>query len=262
MIGFIGAGHMATALMQGMINGGVSAKAFMAFDVNAHRMDAMATMGVGVAKSMEEIARHSDTIVLAVKPKDTGTVCETLHAAGFMGDVLSIVTAWTQEMLVKALPDASGIIRAMPNTPAEVGEGVIAFAANHTLGPERFEALSKMFAACGRCVTVQESLFDAVTGVCGSAPAYVYMFIEALADAGVKQGLPRDTAYTLAAQTMVGAGRMVLETGKHPAALKDAVCSPGGTTIEAVYALEQGGLRAAVIHAVDVCVQKVKALLG
>ena len=262
MIGFIGAGHMATALMQGMTNKGLPPSELIAFDVSQARMAAMWDIGVGTAGSAAELAERADMVVLAVKPKDTRALLADLNReVGGLRDVLSIITGWTHAMLEEALPGARGIARAMPNTPSLIGEGAIAVASNHTLKPDRFEALMQALSACGRVVVVEEGLFDAVTGICGSAPAYVYMFIEALADAGVRQGLPRDVAYTLASQTMVSSGRMVLQTGQHPAALKDAVCSPGGTTIEAVYALEKGGMRAAVMDAVDACVKKVKSLV-
>ena len=260
MIGFIGAGNMASALMRGMLGKGRAGAELIAFDVDPGRMDAMRDLGVGVARSARDVAERAETIVLAVKPKDTPALLADLREAGKVRDVLSIITGWTQEMLMDALPAARGIARAMPNTPALVGEGVIAFASNHTLQPARFEALSLALSACGTIAVVEERLFDAVTGICGSAPAYCYMFIEALADAGVRHGLPRATAYALASQTAIGAGRMVLETGEHPGALKDAVCSPGGTTIEAVYALEKGGMRAAVMDAVDACVRKAQGL--
>ncbi|MDD3921812.1 MAG: pyrroline-5-carboxylate reductase [Eubacteriales bacterium] len=144
----------------------------------------------------------------------------------------------------------------MPNTPCMVGEGMIAFDADHTLTTDDMEMAKAVFLATGRVEIVNSALMNAVTGVSGSGPAYVYLFIEALADGGVRAGLPRNTAYTLAAQTVLGAAKMVLDTEKHPGALKDAVCSPGGTTIEAVAALEKAGLRSAVLDAVSVCVQK------
>jgi len=198
-------------------------------------------------------------IVLAVKPKDTAALLDQL-AGEAGGEVFSIVTGWTQQMLAAALPKARGIVRAMPNTPVQVGAGVIALAENHTFSSAAFASLQKLLSACGRTVVIPETLFDAVTGVSGSGPAYVYVFIEALADAGVRQGLPRAMAYTLASQTLLGAAKMVLETGEHPAALKDAVASPAGTTIEARYALEKAGFRGAVIDAVDACAVKAAQL--
>ncbi len=247
---------MATALIQGMIGGGMEASAIGAYDVSTARMDAMRAIGVKTFANAVELADACDMTVLAVKPKDTAALLSVLNGQAEVLDVLSIVTGWTQKMLEAALPKARGIARCMPNTPALVREGVIALASNHSLTWDRFDWLQNALASCGRTVVVTENLFDAVTGVSGSGPAYVYVFIEALADAGVRQGLARDTAYTLAAQTLLGAAKMVLETGEHPGALKDAVCSPGGTTIEAIYALEKAGLRGAVMDAVDACVQK------
>lgn len=259
MIGFIGAGNMATALIEGMIRGGISPDTLAAYDVSAARMDAMRALGVHTAQSAVALAEMAETTVLAVKPIYMQGVLDALADAK-VRDVLSIAAGWTQAALEAALPSATGVVRAMPNTPAQVGEGVIAFCQAHTVAPERFEAIERVFSSCCRTFVVPESLLDAVIAVSGSGPAYVYVFIEALADAGVRQGLPRQMAYELAAQTLLGAARMVLETGAHPGALKDAVCSPGGTTIEAIYALEKAGLRGAVMDAVDACARKASAL--
>ncbi len=255
MIGFIGAGHMATALIEGMIAGGVPKEMLAACDISPARTEAMRALGVTVFADGQTLAKNCDFTVLAIKPKDTAALVAMLGEAA-RGNVLSTVTGWTQQMLTAALPNAKGILRSMPNTPAQVGAGVIALADNHTFSQEAFQVIEKALSACGRIVMVPETLFDAVTGVSGSGPAYVYVFIEALADAGVRQGLPRQMAYTLAAQTLLGAAKMVLETGMHPGALKDAVASPAGTTIEAIYALEKAGFRGAVIDAVDACAKK------
>ncbi|MDL2318384.1 pyrroline-5-carboxylate reductase [Eubacteriales bacterium OttesenSCG-928-A19] len=255
-IGFIGAGNMATALILGMRKGGVPSGDFVAYDISPARMDAMRALDVRTAASAADLAGQVDVTVLAVKPKYCAEVLSTLEAAGNVANLLSIAVGWTHAMLAAALPSAKGIVRMMPNTPAQVQEAVLALADSYTCTQEVFDALLKTLSTCGRTVVVPESLFDAVTGISGSGPAYVYMFIEALADGGVQQGLPRDLAYTLAAQTLLGASRMVLETGQHPGALKDAVASPGGTTIEAIYALEKAGLRGAVMDAVDACARK------
>ncbi len=255
MIGFIGAGNMASALMRGMIEGGADPASLTACDISKARMGIAREMGVRTAESIAVLAEASDFVVLAIKPKDCAAALETLRALPFARALLSIAVGWPQEKLAAALPEW-GVARAMPNTPALVREGVIAFNENHTVAPDAFERLRGLFSACGRTLVVPESLFDAVVAISGSGPAYAYLFIEALADAGVRQGLPRDMAYTLAAQTLLGAAKMVLETGTHPGALKDAVASPGGTTIEAVYALEKAGFRAAVMDAVDACAQK------
>lgn len=259
MIGFIGTGNMATALLQGMLSGGVPAKELASYDINPNRMEAMQALGIRTASSAMALADSVDTVVIAVKPKDIAALLASMKGQSGCAFV-SIAAGWTQSMLAEAAPNTAGIARCMPNMPALVGEGVLAFAENHSMNPVQFDAVRKLFAACGRIVVVPEALLDAVTGVSGSGPAYVYMFIEALADAGVRQGLARDTAYTLAAQTLLGAAKMVLETGRHPAALKDEVCSPGGTTIEAVYALEKAGFRSAVMDAVDACAKKAASM--
>lgn len=256
MIGFIGAGNMATALMEGMIAGGIAAGDLMAYDVSPARMDAMRALGVRVADSAVALAGAVETTVLAVKPVYMEGVLDDLRLHAQVRDVLSIALGWTQAKLEAALPAARGIVRAMPNTPAQVGQGVIALNENHTLAPERFTALAATLAACGRTFVLPERLFDAVTAISGSGPAYVYVFIEALADAGVRAGLARDMAYTLAAQTMLGAAQMVLTTGERPGALRDKVASPAGSTIEALYALEKNGFRAAVMDAADACLRK------
>ncbi len=260
MIGFIGAGNMATALIRGMLDGGMDAQELLTFDVNPERMDAMRSIGVATANSAVELANAAETLVLAIKPKDIRAMLATLAEHATVRELVSIAIGWTQAMLEEALPTARGILRMMPNTPALVREGVIALCADHTVSPERFAEIERAFSYCGRSLLVPETLFDAVASLSGSGPAYVYLFIEALGDAGVREGLPRETAYTLAAQTLLGAAKMVLQTGKHPGALKDAVCSPGGSTIEAIYALEKGGLRGAVIDAVDACTRKAAAM--
>lgn len=260
VIGFIGAGNMGRALMQGMISGGASAGSFIAYDIDAHAIECAAGLGVRTTGTLQTLADSADVLVLAVKPKFCQSVLDSLRACGYSKNLLSIAVGWSQKMLQDALPGAC-VARAMPNTPTQVRQGVIAMNENHTFPGSVFEALGRQLGACGRIVVVPESLFDAVTAVSGSGPAYVYLFIEALADAGVRQGLARDMAYTLAAQTLAGAAAMVLETGEHPGRLKDNVSSPGGTTIEAVYALEKAGLRGAVMDAVDACARKAKKML-
>lgn len=255
-IGFIGAGNMASAIMEGMLRGGVAKDQLIATDVSEARRDYMRTLGISVASDIEGVAKQADVIVLAIKPAQVPAVADALQKCSQIPDVLSIVVSLSQKALEGMLPGARGIARAMPNTPACVGEGVIAFCDNHSMDAARFEAMVQAFDACGKTCVVPEHLIGAVTAISGSGPAYVYLFIEALADAGVREGLPREMAYTLASQTVLGAGHMVRDTGMHPAALKDAVCSPGGTTIEAVYALEKAGLRNAVMDAVDACARK------
>ena len=259
-IGFVGAGNMAEALMRGMIAGGIDNTNLMALDVNRERNEAMRAFGFQITDRMEQLIGWAELIVLAVKPMAAQDVLLTLGTFERLPDVLSIVVSLTQQTLAETLPNASGIARAMPNTPMRVGAGVTAFNDNHSMNRECFNRMLTAFSHCGRTVIVPESLMSAVTAISGSGPAYVYLFIEALADAGVKEGLARDVAYELAAQTALGASKMVLEAGMHPAALKDAVCSPGGTTIEAIYMLEKAGLRAAITDAVDACARKSEAM--
>ena len=255
-IGFIGAGNMASALIHGLIGGGVEPAELAAYDIDANKLDALRGLGVTVYQSLEDIASKAEFLVLAVKPKDCQTVLFALDELHWSGNLISVVTGWTERRLLDALPNAGGVLRMMPNTPAQVREGVLAINDNHTMEAASFEIIQNTFSKCGLVVTLPESLFDAVTSISGSGPAYVYLFIEALADAGVREGLPRRTAYALAAQTVLGAAAMVQKTEKHPGVLKDDVCSPGGTTIEAIAVLEKSGLRNAVMEAVRACAKK------
>ena len=170
--------------------------------------------------------------------------------------VISIVAGWTYEMLKDALPDAARFVRVMPNTPLAVGEGMSLISSLCTCTDEEFDFAKSVFAAAGKVAVVDDHVYTPANGISGCGPAFVYAFIEAMADGGVRYGVPRALAYELAAQTLVGAAKMVLETGEHPGRLKDAVCSPGGTTIEGMYALEKGGMRAAVMDAVGATVEK------
>ena len=256
MIGFIGAGNMASALIHGLIGGGVEPAELAAYDIDTNKLNTLCDTGVSVYQSLEDIASNAEFLVLAVKPKDCQSVLLALDTLQWSGKLISVVTGWSQRMLSDALPSAGGILRMMPNTPSQVREGVLAINENHTMEAASFEVIQNTFSKCGLVVILPESLFDAVTSISGSGPAYVYLFIEALADAGVREGLPRKTAYAIASQTVLGAAAMVQKTGKHPGALKDDVCSPGGTTIEAIAVLEKSGLRNAVMEAVRACAKK------
>ena len=204
-------------------------------------------------------------VVLAVKPNVLRSVLEEIANSGsdFSNIVfISIVAGACIEDIRSSLGSNAKVIRVMPNTPAMVGEGMSVLASHdETVTEQEFSIARNIFDSVGKTEVISEKLMDSVTGVSGSGPAYVYMLIEAMADAGVHEGLPRDMAYRLAAQTVLGASKTVLETGEHPAKLKDAVCSPGGTTIEAVAKLEEKGFRSAVIDAIHVCVKKAKTLL-
>lgn len=251
--GFIGAGKMATALVRGMLAAGVvRPEQVSASDPLPAALDALAA-GTGIAAlgSNVEVARRSEVLVLAVKPQSMPDVLAGLQPLATADHlVISIAAGVGTATLAAGLGPDVRLVRVMPNTPALVGAG----AAGYCLGPNAREADEAIVRAClesvGRAHRVPEALLDAVTGLSGSGPAFVYTFIEALSDGGVRAGLPRAVATALAAQTVLGAARMVLETGLHPGALKDEVASPGGTTIAGLHALERGGLRAAAIDAV------------
>ena len=261
-LGFVGAGNMAQAILKGVLDKRVlAALEVTLYDPDMEKTQLLAKQyGVSVARSNAELSAASDIVLLAVKPNMCAAALKEIGAALSNKALISIVTGWDMQRLQAELDDSVHILRVMPNTPSMVGEGMTAFDQNHTLTPAELMFAQSIFSSIGRVISVPASLMNAVTGVSGSGPAYVYLFIEALADAGVLAGLPRSAAYELAAQTVVGAGRMVLETGQHPGVLKDAVCSPGGTTIEAVYELESAGFRAAVMRAVDACILKADAL--
>jgi len=257
--GFIGSGRMATALIRGMLRAGTAEPgAVTASDpVEPARSALRAATGVTVTESNAEVARRSDVIVLAVKPQGMARVLEGLRPDVTPDHlVVSIAAGVSLSALAAGLGPDRRLVRVMPNTPALVGEG----ASGYCLGPHARPDDEGVVRACceavGRAHRVPESLLDAVTGLSGSGPAFVYMIIEALSDGGVRVGLPRDVATSLAAQTVLGAAKMVLETGDHPGVLKDQVTSPGGTTIAGVHALERGGLRAALIDAVEAATRR------
>jgi pyrroline-5-carboxylate reductase len=198
-------------------------------------------------------------LILAVKPNILEKVVKEAGEALCGKAVISIAAGWTSKMLQDLMP-ACRILRVMPNTPALVGEGMTAMSKAHTLTAEESLLAERIFSSFGRAVWVEEYMMEAVIGVSGSGPAYAFMFIEAMADGGVLKGLPRKTAQEIAAQTLLGAAKMVLESGMHPAELKDMVCSPGGTTIEAVRRLEEKGMRSAVMEAVAASADKAESM--
>lgn len=259
-LGFIGAGNMGSAILRGLIAADYLTADDMAIcDLNTRRLEELsdAYPGLTCTESDVELAEMCDMIVLAVKPHFMAEVIEHIREELNGKAVISIAAGWTVEQLTSALESSGATcLRVMPNTPAMVGEGMTAMCEDTTFSEEDFEFAKGIFDSVGRTVVVPERLFDGVIAISGSSPAYVYMMIEAMADAGVKEGLYRNTAYELAAQAVLGSALMVLQSGTHPAALKDAVCSPGGTTIEAVEELERKGFRAAIMDAMKVCAQK------
>lgn len=252
-IAVIGSGQMGEALIGGWLAAKtVPAEALFATDASAERRDVMKRrFGVRTGSDNREAASRADVVVLAVKPQILDAVMKDLSPALAGKLVLSIAAGVTIAHLAKLAPKGARIVRAMPNTPVLVRDGVSALSFGAGVTEKDQQLARRLFEAVGRAVVVEEKLMDAVTGLSGSGPAYVFLAIEALADGGVKMGLPRTVSDLLAAQTVLGAARMVLETGEHPAKLKDRVASPGGTTIAGLHRLEQGGLRAALMAAVE-----------
>ncbi|NLD59528.1 MAG: pyrroline-5-carboxylate reductase [Clostridiales bacterium] len=259
-IGFIGSGNMGGAIARGIVkSGAVGARAVFVYDTNPSAREALAKdTGATAVESPRKLSDHADILVLAVKPVYARAAVEAFGDALSGKAVVSIVAGLPGGTLKKLLPANTRYLQTMPNTPALVGEGVTALSEEHTLTTEEFAFVKRMFESVGRVATLPERLIEAESALAGSGPAYAAMFIEALADGGVLLGLPRAQAMEMAAQTLIGTAKLMLGTGKHPGEIKDMVCSPGGTTIEAVRALEQGGFRASVIGAV--CAAGEKAL--
>ncbi|AJD30558.1 MULTISPECIES: pyrroline-5-carboxylate reductase [Clostridium] len=263
VIGFIGAGNMGQAMVGGIVNSKlVVPENIILSDLNEKALEAAKEkFGVGVTTDSNELAKEVDILVLSVKPNLYPMVIKGIKDS-VKKDVIVVTIA-----AGKALEDTENmfgkrikIVRVMPNTPALVGEGMAAICPNDLVSKEETEEVISIFESFGKAEIVGEKLMDAVTAVSGSSPAYVYMFIEAMADAAVLEGMPRDKAYKFAAQAVLGSAKMVLETGMHPGALKDMVCSPGGTTIEAVATLEKQGFRNAIIEAMRDCAIKSKEM--
>ncbi len=253
-IGFLGAGAMGEALAAGVRAAGVSGERLIAADPVPERGGQLEQrLGMRSTTDNREVLETSDLVVLAVKPGQVPPVLEALAASASAGRVLwvSIAAGVSLATLEEALPAGARVVRAMPNTPALVGAAATAFVANAAATVQDRRRAHALFEAVGEVWEApDERLLDAVTGLSGSGPAYVFVLLEALSDAGVRMGLPREAATRLATQTVFGAARLAIETGLHPAALKDQVTSPGGTTIAGIEALERGGLRAAVYGAV------------
>lgn len=253
-VGFIGAGRMATALAKGFLGQkAVTQENLLACDVwEPSRIAFTEVTGVACAAESKTVIEQSDVLFLAVKPQVVKDVCSEIaqHAKADQL-VVSIAAGVTLTQLGKYLGNHRQLIRIMPNTPCLVGAGAAGMAAAGSVCQADRDFIRTLLETVGICLEVPEKLMDAVTGLSGSGPAYIFQLIEAMSDAGVMTGLPRETATKLAAQTVLGSARMVLETGQHPGALKDAVTSPGGTTIAGIAALERGGFRAAMIDAVE-----------
>ncbi len=262
-IGFLGAGRMATALAKGFLDRGlVKPSGLMASDVLGSARTAFAkATGAKVTGANSDVLDFASVIVLSVKPAQVTEVLEEVRSHFLEKHLLiSIAAGVPLAKLQAALPEGARVIRAMPNTPALVGAGASGYALGRSARPTDDRLAQKLLSAVGIACPVKESLLDAVTGLSGSGPAYAFLIIEALSDGGVAAGLPREIALKLAAHTLLGSAKMVLETGLHPGFLKDMVTSPGGTTIEGVHELERAGLRAALISAVRAATEKSKKL--
>lgn len=258
-IGFIGCGNMGRAMLNGILRSGLvtgeeliaSAKSKETRGKIKHELQ------IRLAASNREVVQFSDIIFLAVKPQYYAQViAEIKDLVKPEQIVVSIAPGKTLAWLEGAFGRPVKLVRTMPNTPAMVAEGMTAYSASIQVTPEEKEQVAGICRCFGKAEETDESMMDAVTAVSGSSPAYVFLFIEAMADAAVADGMPRTQAYTFAAQAVLGSAKMVLETGKHPGELKDMVCSPGGTTIEAVRVLEERGMRGSVIEAMKACAKK------
>ncbi len=259
IIGFIGGGNMASAIIGGILNSGLAAKEQIIATAKTEKtlVSLQERFGITATADNKAAARQADILFLAVKPYLFGEIiAEIKDSVRPETLIISIAAGQTIEKIECAFSKEIKLIRAMPNTPALVGEAMSALCPNKNIIDNDLTDAKAIFHSFGKCEIVPESMMDTVIGVSGSSPAYVYMFIEAMADAAVADGMPRAQSYKFAAQAVLGAAKMVLETGTHPGILKDAVCSPGGTTIEAVAMLEQQGLRSTVIAAQRACVQK------
>ncbi len=262
-IGIIGLGNMGGAILGGIVEKGlVAASDIYGFDVNEElKKNVSKKYGINAASSNEEVIKDADAVILAVKPQYMGGMLEGLKKKWNISTVIiSIAAGKTIEWLEENIGSSRKIVRCMPNTPALVGEGCTGVCYNANVEKADAELALKLLTSCGKAIEVSESQMDAVVGISGSSPAYVFMFIEALADAGVQAGLTRDKAYEFAASAVKGSAALMLETKKHPGELKDMVCSPAGTTIEAVKVLEEGGFRGIIMDAVEACVERNREL--
>ncbi|AYC30278.1 pyrroline-5-carboxylate reductase [Paenisporosarcina cavernae] len=259
MIGFVGCGKMAQAIIHGMITyGGYSPKQIVATArTHATRESIVNKFGINVQTNNKEVASSTDILFLAIKPHDFLEVVKEISPA-IRKDTLIVTAGFgvTLNEVGDLFPEGTKIVRIMPNTPAYVGEGMTAYCPNACVSEEEIEKLDQLFTSFGKAERVPERLMDTITAVSGSSPAYVYMFIEALADGAVRHGVPRDLAYQLVGQSVLGAAKMVLETGQHPGKLKDDVTTPNGSTIRAIESLEADGFRGAIIQAVGACFKK------
>jgi len=262
-VGFVGSGNMGEALIKGLLHGHLCRPdQIIGSDIRPERQKAIKeAYGVNVTASNGEVVKKSDIIVLAVKPQILKRVVQEVAKSLQPSQlIISIAAGVSMEAIESCAKKELRLVRVMPNICVSVGEGVSAIAANHQVVKEDLQLAKTIFDSVGKSLFVEESLLDAVTGLSGSGPAYIFLIIDALADAGVKVGLARADALLLASQTVLGAAKMLIETGEHPGRLKDSVTSPGGTAIAGLHTLEAGGLRTTLINAVEVATQRSKVL--
>ena len=262
-IGFIGGGKMGEALINGILRAGLSSSdKIMVSDVDKKRLQILEKeAGIKTTQDNKKITSDSDIIILAVKPNMMGSVLDELNSEITSKHlIISIAAGIPLSFIESSLNKGCRAIRVMPNTPCLVGETAAGYALGKKATRNDGKLVGQLLDAVGKSFLLDEKYLDAVTGLSGSGPAFIYVVIEALADGGIKMGLPRDVAITLAAQTAFGAAKMVLESGTHIGQLRDSVTSPGGTTIEGLHALEKGGIRNALIDAVETATKKSKSL--
>ncbi|MCM3585474.1 pyrroline-5-carboxylate reductase [Mesobacillus maritimus] len=264
-VGFIGCGNMSKAIIGGIVNSGYMSpnEIFVSNRSLPSLEEVKRKYEVHTTQDNVEVAQNCDLIFLAVKPYQYATVIEQIKEVVHEDAIIIMIAAGqTIEQNEQRFGRRMKMVRTMPNTPVLVGEGMTGVSINDLVTEDEKQEIQTIFECFGKVEFVEERLMDAVSGVSGASPAYAYMFIEALADGAVLQGIPRKQAYTFAAQALLGASKMVLETDLHPGELKDQVCSPGGATIEAVARLEESGFRSSVIQAVSASVEKSKNMKG
>ena len=264
-IGFIGTGNMGSSIIKGILSSKFEENENInIFDLDKDKVNNLVKeYGINAVNSEKELAKNCDIIVLSVKPHIIPIVLKNL-SGNVKKDtiILTIAAGISISVIENALGEDKKVVRTMPNTPAQVLSGMTAVTFNKNIENSEKEIIFKLLNSFGKSVEIEEKLMHTYTGISGSLPAYVYMFMEALADGGVLCGMPRNKAYEIVAQTVAGSAKMLLETGKHPGQLKDEVCSPAGTTIEAVRVLENGNFRGNVIEAVAACTEKSKEMAG
>lgn len=262
-LGFIGLGNMASAMIGGILKKGLvkPEEIYGADALESAAQKAEEKFKITTVPDNVQAAGQADVLILSVKPQYYEDVIQQIRDTVKPEQIIvTIAPGKTLDWLSACFAKDVKLVRCMPNTPALVGEGCTGVCRNEKVTDEEFKQVFALLNSFGKAIEVAEHLMDAVVGVSGSSPAYVFLFIEAMADAAVADGMPRAQAYEFAAQAVYGSAKMVLETGKHPAELKDMVCSPAGTTIEAVRVLEQKGFRSAVIEAQKACVEKSKSM--